>query len=263
MFDYKNKTVFVAGGSSGINLGIALGFVRCGANVAICSRNEDKIASAVATLQEAIQDGNATKVVGFVADVRNYDSIETTLSAAHTQLGSIDVVISGAAGNFFANAADMSSNGFKTVIDIDLLGTFNVLRASYPFLRKPGASLINISADQAQRPLKMQVHACAAKAGVDQITRVLALEWAADGIRVNSVMPGPIEDTQGMALISQSPKIRDSFIARVPLARMGHKDDIANTCLFLSSPLASFITGVVLPVDGGLSIASGWNNNEY
>ncbi|MET0379562.1 MAG: SDR family oxidoreductase [Spongiibacteraceae bacterium] len=253
-FDFSNKHVFVAGGTSGINLGIADAFARAGANVSVCSRDPVKIEAAKAQL-----GAHGVGANGYQADVRKYDDVENALKQAHAQFGDIDVLVSGAAGNFVAPALGISSNGFKTVIDIDLMGTFHVMRAAHQFLRKPGASLINISADQALRGYVGQIHVCAAKAGIDQITRVLALEWAAEGIRVNSVMPGPIADTEGMRRLASTPEAEAKLTSMVPLRRYGTKQEIANACMFLSSSLGEYITGVVLPVDGGMAIA-GTNN---
>jgi NAD(P)-dependent dehydrogenase (short-subunit alcohol dehydrogenase family) len=168
-------------------------------------------------------------------------------------LGQIDVLVSGAAGNFPSTALGMSTNGFKAVIDIDLLDTFNVLRTAHDYLRKPGAVVVNISAPQALHPIPLQAHVCAAKAGVDMLTRVLAIEWGSDGIRVNSVVPGPIEDTEGMARLAPTPEARQAIVRGVPLGRMGTKQDVANLVLFLASPRAAYISGAVIPVDGGWS----------
>ena len=173
--DFAGKTVFVSGGSSGINLGIAKGFAAAGANVAIVSRSPERVAGAVAELRAIAAPG--ARIEGYNADVRDAEAIAAVLAQAHAALGVIDVLVSGAAGNFVAPALGMSAKGFRTVIDIDLNGTFHVLRAAYEFLRKPGASVINISASQAFTPTKYQAHVCAAKAGVDMLTRVLALEW--------------------------------------------------------------------------------------
>lgn len=250
MFDFSEKNVFVAGGTSGINLGIADAFARAGARVAVCSRDAAKVEAAKTQL-----GAHGGSVGGFTADVRRFEEVEAALKQTHELFGDIDVVVSGAAGNFVAPALGMSSNGFRTVIEIDLLGTFHVMRAAHQFLRKPGASLINISADQALRGYVGQAHVCAAKAGIDQLTRVLALEWAADGIRVNSVVPGPIADTEGMRRLTSTPEAAAKLTANVPLGRFGTKQEVGNACLFLSSSLAQYITGVVLPVDGGLAIA--------
>ena len=182
-FNFNDKTVFIMGGTSGINLGIARGFADSGASVAIASRSQGKVDAAVKELSES-----GAEVIGFAADVRDVETLQAGLEMIVGKLGHIDILIAGQAGNFPAKALDMSSNGFKSVMDIDVQGTFNVLRHSYQYLTKPGASIINISAPQAFVPMELQVHVCAAKAGVDMITRVLALEWGAS--RVSSVQHG-------------------------------------------------------------------------
>lgn len=249
IFDFTGQSVFVAGGTSGINLGVAEGFARAGARVAVMSRSYDKVDAAVERLQ-----GLGAEALGFAADVREYAALESALQEVHDQWGDLDVLISGAAGNFPAPATGISPNGFKAVMDIDLLGSFQVLRAAYPLLRKPGSSVINISAPQAFQAMQMQVHVCAAKAGVDMLTRVLAMEWGAAGIRVNSLCPGPIEGTEGMHRLAPTEALRKTVVETVPLQRMGRVEDIAHAALFLSSPLASYISGAVLPVDGGWSL---------
>ena len=245
-FDFKNRAVFVAGGTSGINLGIADAFAEAGAKLAVMSRSPERVEQA---RQQLLKHGG--EVLGFAADVRNVETTAAALKAAHEKLGDFDVLISGAAGNFPAPALGMSANGFKAVIDIDVLGTFNVLRSAHQYLRKPGASIVNISAPQAEVAIPLQAHVCAAKAGVDMLTRVLAIEWGGDGIRVNSVIPGPIEGTEGMARLAPSEEARQKVARAVPLKRLGTKQDVAQLVLFLCSPLASYITAAVVPVDGG------------
>jgi NAD(P)-dependent dehydrogenase (short-subunit alcohol dehydrogenase family) len=250
-FDFSGKVVFVAGGSSGINLGIADAFAAAGANLAIASRSQERVDAACESLRR-----HGAKVLGRSADVRDYAAVASALAAAHAALGTIDVLVSGAAGNFPAPALGMSANAFKAVVDIDLLGTFNVLRAAHQYLRKPGAAIINISAPQSYVPMPLQVHACAAKAGVDQVTRVLAIEWGADGIRVNSIVPGPIEGTEGFRRLS-SPDARAAMQKHLPLRRFGTLEDVARLALFLASPFADYITGALVPVDGGWSLLGG------
>ncbi len=195
-------------------------------------------------------------MLGISADVRDFAAISAALAAAHEAFGAIDVLVSGAAGNFPAPALGMSANAFKTVVDIDLLGGFNVLRAAHQYLQRPGASIINISAPQSWIPMPLQVHACAAKAGLDQVMRVLAIEWGADGIRVNSIAPGPIAGTEGFRRLASSEQ-RAGMEKRIPLQRFGRLEDCAQAALFLASPLASWITGALIPVDGGWSLAGG------
>jgi len=187
--------------------------------------------------------------------VRQAQAVADALASFARDRGPIDVLISGAAGNFPAAAMSLSPNGFKSVVDIDLLGTFHVMRAAWPHLVKPGASAISISAPQAIVPMAMQVHVCAAKAGVDMITRTLALEWGAAGVRINSVIPGPIDGTEGMARLAPNEAARQGVIAAVPMRRMGTPRDVADACLFLASDAAHYITGAVLPVDGGWAVA--------
>ncbi len=247
--DYHGKTVFVSGGTSGINLGIAEAFSAAGANLAVLSRSQEKVDAAVARLKDCGSDA-----IGFSADVRDFAGVEASLKEAHKVFGEIDVLISGAAGNFPAPVLGMSANGFKSVVDIDLLGTFNVLRAGHAYLKKPGSAIINISAPQAYVATPLQAHVCAAKAGVDMLTRVLALEWGDQGIRVNSIVPGPIAGTEGMARLAPSETAQAAVAESVPMKRMGSVDDVAKVALVLASPLAGFINGAVVPVDGGWSL---------
>lgn len=257
ILDFKGRAVFVAGGSSGINLGIADAFAARGARVAVMSRSQDRVDAAVAHLGR-----HGGIACGFAGDVRNPAAVAEALQSAHARLGDFDVLVSGAAGNFVSPALDMSPNGFKTVVDIDLLGTFNVLRQAHQFLRKPGASVISISAPQSFNPTIFQAHVCAAKAGVDMLTRVLAMEWGGDGIRVNSIVPGPIGDTEGIRRLAPTEETRRAMEATIPLGRMGTRQEVADMAMVLSSPLASFVTGAVIPVDGGSSLLGGRDYRE-
>jgi hypothetical protein len=245
----EGKAAFVAGASSGINLRIAERFAEAGARVAMISRSEEKIGLAAENIRA--QGGDA---LGMAADVRDYDSVAATLKKARDQYGELDIVLSGAAGNFVAPALGMSANGFRTVVDIDLNGTFNVLRGAFEHLRKPGASLISITAPQAVKPQVYQAHVCAAKAGVNMLTRCLAMEWGPAGVRVNAVSPGPIGDTEGMARLAPTPEIEANYKAQLALREFGTKDDIADTCLFLCSDAGRYITGTIIDCDGGTAL---------
>lgn len=246
-FDFRSKNVLVVGGTSGINRGIAEAFAKQSARVGVLSRSQEKVDDTVQTLLTL----GAEAATGFSADVRDPEAIKSAIANIAETWGLFDVIISGAAGNFPALAMGMSSNGFRSVIEIDLLGTFHVMQAVYPHLKKPGASVINISAPQAEVPMVGQSHVCAAKAGVDMITRSLCLEWGAEGIRINSIIPGPIDNTEGMKRLAPTEALRNAVTKSVPLQRMGTTEDIANACLFLASDFAAYITGAVIPVDGG------------
>lgn len=240
------KLAVVAGASTGINLQIARRLGQAGAHVVVFSRSAERIAAAVASLEA---DGCSAE--GFAQDVRDAPGVTALFERIGEARGEIDILVSGAAGNFVAPALGISPNGFKTVVDIDLLGTFHVLRASYPHLRKPGASLVNISAPQGILPFAHQAHVNAAKAGINSLTQTLAVEWAGAGVRVNAVVPGPIGDTEGMARLSPDQDATDALLRRIPLGRYGSKDDIAALTLFLCSRAAANITGTIMISDGG------------
>ncbi len=246
------RHVFVTGGSSGINLGIAERLAAHGARVSINGRKLDKIEAAVAGI---IAAGGSARAAP--ADVRDHAALEAAIQGSVDAWGEIDILVSGAAGNFPAPAVGISSNGFKSVMEIDVLGTFHAARIAFPHLRKPGASVLHISAPQAFVPMPFQAHVCAAKAGVDMLTRVLAMEWGAAGIRVNSLTPGPIDGTEGMARLAPGPDARAAVARSIPLGRLGTRDDIADFALFLCSDAASFVTGAVLVCDGGQSLMGG------
>ncbi|MBV9842724.1 MAG: SDR family oxidoreductase [Sphingomonadaceae bacterium] len=248
----SGKVAFVAGGSSGINLGVALGFAEAGAKVALISRSADKIEAAAQGLRDA-----GHEAFGLAADVRDFAAIDVALGETVKRYGPVDIVLSGAAGNFVAPASQLSANGFKTVVDIDLLGTFNVFRASYPHLRKPGASLIAITAGQAEQPMLNQVHACAAKAGVNMVTQCLAMEWGPEGIRVNGISPGPIADTEGMRRLTPTGEMEAAYKATIPLGTYGEKRDIADLAVFLCTDHARYITGAIVRCDGGSQLTGG------
>jgi NAD(P)-dependent dehydrogenase (short-subunit alcohol dehydrogenase family) len=243
---FAGKNVFVAGGSGGINLGIALRFAELGANVCVVSRSSERITAAVKTIE-----ATGARAMGAVADVRDYSAVAAALWKSYHDFGPIDVLVSGAAGNFLCPVIGLSPNAFRTIIEIDLIGTFNVFRASWEHLRRPGASLIAISAGLAQRATPLQAHACAAKAGVNLLTQTLAMEWGPAGIRVNAISPGPIEDTVGMSRLAGSPEEETAIKQRIPLRDYGTKRDIANMAVFLSSDSAAYVTGAIMDCDGG------------
>lgn len=251
----EGKVAVVSGASSGINLGIARRLVDAGAKVAIFSRSEERIAAAALTFNRPEGD-----VLARAADVRDYAAVEAVFAEVASRYGAVDIVVSGAAGNFPAPAASLSANGFKTVIDIDLIGNFNVLRASFAHLRKPGASLISISAPGAAVPGMFQVHANAAKAGINMTVKCLAMEWGPAGIRVNAISPGPIADTPGMDKLAANPEYEQTMKARLPLRDYGQLDDIGDAALYLASGLSRYVTGTILDCDGGFRLGDASRN---
>jgi NAD(P)-dependent dehydrogenase (short-subunit alcohol dehydrogenase family) len=245
--DFSRQHVVVFGGTTGINFGIAQAFARSGAAVTVASRKQGNVDGALEVLRTL-----TSRALGLVADVTDFDGVGRAFEQAADRFGPVDTLVSGAAGNFLCEAQHMSSNGFRKVVDIDLNGSFHVMRQGWAHLRKPGASVINITAPQGSVPMRYQVHCAAAKAGVDQLTRVLALEWGAEGVRVNAISPGPIGETEGVKrLMARNDEERQAAVQRVPLLRLGSVTDIANLALFLASPHAGYVSGAVIPCDGG------------
>lgn len=253
---FAEHTLFVTGGGSGINLGIAEVFARLGAAIGLCGRDAERLDRA----RERLLSAGARAVSSAPADVRDADALAAAMQQGRDEFGPMHTLVCGAAGNFPALAKDLSPNGFRAVVDIDLNGSFNASRAAFDQLRETRGSILMISAHQAIAPYAAQAHVGAAKAGVEQLVRQLALEWGQYGIRVNAIAPGPVEDTEGVRRLLPGENAHKA--ARlVPLGRLGRTTDIGAAAAFLSSPLANHVTGAILPVDGGGGLAGSgpWN----
>lgn len=239
------RVAFVTGGGTGITGGVARALAESGARVALVSRRMKHLEPAAEAIRAA--GGEALAVA---CDVRNMPEVEAAIAATIERFGQLDIIVNGAAGNFLCPAEELSPNGFGTVVDIDLKGTFNVCRASIAELKKTKGSILNISATLHYLGTPYQLHVSAAKAGVDALTRNLSVEWGRYGIRVNAIAPGPIEDTEGMARLVPA-EVKEKLRRKIPLGRFGRIKDIEQAAVFLCSDAASFINGVVLVVDGG------------
>jgi peroxisomal 2,4-dienoyl-CoA reductase len=246
----KGHVAFVTGGGTGITGGVARAMAEAGAAVALVSRNMDHLEAAAAAINQ-----NGGQAIAVVADVRQPEAVEKAIAATVEQLGKIDIVVNGAAGNFLCSAEQLSPNGFGTVVDIDLKGTFNVCRAAFEQLKEHRGQILNISATLHYLGTPMQLHVSAAKAGVDALTRNLAVEWGRYGIRVNAIAPGAVEDTEGMQRLVPEP-IKERLKKHIPLGRFGRIADIEKAAVFLSSEAASYISGAVLVVDGAHWLAA-------
>jgi len=242
----------VTGGGTGICRGIARAYARLGADVCIVSRKADVLE---ATARELSAE-SGRDVLAVAADVRDPDAIAHAIARTVERFGKLDTLVNGAAGNFLAPAAALSPNGFRTVIEIDLLGSFFAARAAFEALKAAGNGLVlNISATLHYHGTPLQVHASAAKAGVDAMTKNLAVEWGRFGIRSCAIAPGPIGDTEGMRRLA-TPEVAAKATAIIPAGRFGAIDEIAAAAVFLRSPAAAYVTGHVMVVDGGHSIAT-------
>ena len=244
------KTALVTGGGTGICRGIALALADHGCDVAITSRKLEHLEPTARDIE-----ARGRRSVAVASDVRDPSAVDAAVERVVEELGGLDILVNGAAGNFLCLAENLSPNGFGAVVDIDLKGTFHMSKAAFPHLKSRRGVVLNISATLHYVGTAAQLHVSAAKAGVDALTRVLAVEWGGHGIRVNGIAPGPIADTEGVKRLLVGPA-RERAEQMTPLRRLGAIDDIGQSALFLCSDAASYITGVTLVVDGGLWLAS-------
>jgi NAD(P)-dependent dehydrogenase (short-subunit alcohol dehydrogenase family) len=239
------KVALISGGGTGMGAAIAEGYAALGASVALLSRNPDHVGEVAARIGE--------RALPVVADVRDPERVQAAFAEAVEYFGGLDILVNSAAGNFRCAAADLSPNAWRTVVDIDLNGTFFCSQAAAPALRARGGGVIlNIVGDFIETHGDRMAHAAAAKAGIWNLTRSLAKEWGPDGIRVNAVAPGPFVTAGG----SQALGRREAFAeigAALPLGRVGTMEEITAAAVFLVSDAATFITGATLMVDGGHS----------
>ncbi|EJD04629.1 NAD-binding protein [Fomitiporia mediterranea MF3/22] len=257
---FSGKVLFCTGGGSGICRTMTEAIMKHGADAVIVGRKAERLASAAQEMEKL----TGKRCIPAQADVRKPEQLKEAVKKAIDTFGRIDFVICGAAGNFLAPISGLSENGFKTVIEIDTIGTYNTIKATLPYVRKAHGSYIHVSATLHYRGTPFQVHVSAAKAGVDAISRVLAVEEGPHGVRSNVIAPGPIGGTEGMDRLSAQPSPSSSSSpsstsstawssnnhSGIPVARVGDKRDIANAAVFLFSPAASFISGALLVVDG-------------
>ncbi len=239
------QVALVTGGATGIGKEISRVLGRHGARITIASRKEENLERTTRELA-----GEGVDIAYDVCDVRDAPAVQRVVDGIVAERGRLDIVVNNAAGNFPAPMSMISPNGFKAVVDIDLLGTYNVSRASFDaYLRDHGGCVVNITAPFEMKGVTFQAHVAAAKAGVDSLTRTCAVEWGPYGIRVNAIAPGSIGGTEGVRRFAEAVRGGDDRPTN-PLGIQGHGEDIAYLVLFLASPVARFISGQVVAVDG-------------
>jgi peroxisomal 2,4-dienoyl-CoA reductase len=256
----KGQVALVTGGGTGIGLGISELLAELGAHVVIASRKPQHLEAALTTITAR---GHQASVVQL--DVRDNEQVKAVVDGVAATHGRLDLLVNNAAGNFYAPSATLSPNAWKAVVEIDLYGTFYCSQAVYPIMAKQGGGrIVSTSMTLHYRGWPLMAHATAAKAGVDALTRTLAVEWAPQRIRVNAIAPGPIP-TEGVRKAFTPPAesgVPDVFAAAeekmaeyarkgIPLGRWGTPRDIANMVAFLASPAGDWITGGIFVVDGG------------
>ncbi len=246
----SGQVAIVTGGGTGIGAGISRALARHGADLVLASRRRSHLDALAAELT-----GLGRDVLAAEMDVRDRAACARTVAGALDRFGRVDLLVNNAAGNFLVRAAELSERGWRAVLEIVLNGTFNMSQAVYPAMREVGSgSIINITTTYVQTGAPLMAHSGAAKAGVLNLTRTLAVEWGGDGIRVNAIAPGLVEGTEGARRLAESIGYVQAYRKQVPLGRLVSIADVAAVAVFLASPAASHITGVEITVDGGASL---------
>jgi NAD(P)-dependent dehydrogenase (short-subunit alcohol dehydrogenase family) len=245
------RVALVTGGGSGLGRAMALELGRLGAKVAVLGRRLHPLEETVALLGDG---------VAVPADVREPNAVAEAFDIAEAELGPLTTLVNNAAGNFHVQAEDLTPNGWRAVVGIVLDGTFHCSRElGQRVIARGGnnAQIVNIVASYAWTGGPGTVHSAAAKAGVVNLTRTLAVEWAEYGIRVNAISPGPVDTEETRERLWPTEEIREQVLRRVPLGRFGTPEEIAHACAYLVSDYARYVTGDVLTIDGGAWLEQG------
>ena len=249
----EGKVALITGGGTGLGLATARAFGANGAKLVIASRSAEHVEDGAATLRE-----EEIEALPLVCDVREPDQVEAMVDTAIEHFGRVDVLVNNAAGNFLVRAEDLSPGGWKAVTRIVLYGSWFCSRAVYKHMKdQGGGNILNVLATYATGAGPLTVHSAAAKAGVLSLTRTLAVEWADAGIRVNALAPGPVDTHGAGSRLWNSDEARASIAEKLPMGRFGTEAEIADAAIFLVSDAASYVTGTMLPVDGGLTLGEG------
>lgn len=252
---FDGKSVLITGGATGMGKAMTHAFAAHGARVLICSRKEENLKETAAQVLAA----TGREVLYTPCDVREPDQVDAVMELAKREFGgSLDVLVNNAAGNFIVPFDQMSRNAWNSVVNIVLNGTFNVTKAAFPLMKEKGGSVTNMVATYAWMASPFVSHSGAAKAGVLNLTRSLAIEWASYGIRCNALAPGAVITKNASGNLGFSDEDgQQRLMNTIPLRRFGTAEEMALAALWLSSPAASYVTGECLVVDGGQWLSGG------
>ncbi|CCD25676.1 2,4-dienoyl-CoA reductase (NADPH) NDAI_0F03580 [Naumovozyma dairenensis CBS 421] len=256
---FKNKVVLVTGGAGTICRVQVEAMVLLGCKATIVGREGQKTVDAAKEIETLVEHKEGETIVLPIGDVdvRNFDQLQMAVKKTVETFGHLDYVIAGAAGNFICDVVNLSANAFKSVVDIDLLGSFNTVKACTPELVKSKGSILFVSATFHYYGVPFQSHVGAAKAGIDALSQNLAVELGPLGIRSNCIAPGAIDQTEGFKRLSGT-NFKEESVKRIPLQRLGKTRDIAEATVYLFSPASAYVTGTVQIVDGGM-----WHTGTY
>ena len=244
----KNKVILITGGGTGLGKSMAMRFAELGASLVIASRRKDVITKTTDQIKEI-----GSEALGLQCDVRNIDQVQSMVHDTLTHFDKIDILINNAAGNFISPTEMLTPGGFKAVVDIVLIGTFNCsLTVGKEMIKQKNGNILNIVTTYAWTGSGYVVPSASAKAGVLAMTRSLAVEWAKYNIRTNAIAPGPfITDGAWKRLAPPGLNIKKKLKDRIPMKRFGEHLELANLASYLISNQSGYINGEVVTIDGG------------
>ena len=252
LFDLTGKVAIVTGGNGGIGLGMAQGLAQAGAKIAVVGRNAEK--SAVAARQLADEAKVETLVV--TADLAIADQVERVAAEVLDRFGRIDILVNNAGINIRKPPQELSLEDWHTVLDVNLTSAFLLSKAVYPAMKRAGGGkIINIGSMTSIFGSSFAAAYAASKGGIVQLTKSMALAWAPDHIQVNAILPGWFDTELTEKARQEIPGLHERVLARIAHGRWAKPTDMAGTAVWLASPASDYVTGIVVPVDGGYTSA--------